>query len=179
MTKIPFKPSKMLFKINPSLHHLLVHSKPSLLIYNTSQSILKWGRCVRFTKITCFPDLLRVKWSHTWMYKLSWVQTTWVRKYTQQDFQRFKPRTKRSSVAPGAALWSLVCCADLWALKAPFERSNHARTRNFQSIFQLVFHLNYGLPLVSTASFSRQNPSNNIPSPTWIANCKFPPFLSI
>ena len=125
MTKIPFKPSINHFKTNPSLHHLLVHSKPYLLIYNTSQSILKWGRCVRFTKMTCFPDLLRVKWSHTWMYKLSWVQTTWVRKYTRQAFQRFKPRTKRSSVAPGAALQSFTFWAAALSAQGPnLERSN-------------------------------------------------------
>ena len=178
MTKIPFQPPINLFKPNLSLYHLLVHSKPSLLIYNTSQSILKWGRCARFTKITCFPNLLRVKWSHTWMYKLSWVQTNWVRNYTQQAFQRFKPCTKQSLIAPGRAPQSLAC-RPFERSNPHFEPSNHVRTRNFQTIFQLVFHLNYGLPLVSTASFSRQNPSNNTPSPTWIANSKFPPFLFI
>ena len=105
------KPLQKLFKINSSLHHLLVHSKPSLLIYNMSQSVLKWGRCVHFTKTTYFPDLLRVKWSYILMYKSSWIQTTWVRKYIWQAFQRFKPCTKRSSVAPGMALRSLDCCA--------------------------------------------------------------------
>ena len=125
MTKIPFKPSINHFKTNPSLHHLLVHSKPYLLIYNTSQSILKWGRCVCFTKMTCFPDLLRVKWPHTWMYKFSWVQTTWVRKYTRQAFQRFKPRTKRSSVAPGAAPQSFTFWATALSAQAlDLERSN-------------------------------------------------------
>jgi hypothetical protein len=110
MTKIPFKPSINHFKTNPSLHHLLVHSKPYLLIYNTSQSILKWGRCVCFTKMTCFPDLLRVKWSHTWMYKLSWVQTTWVRKYTWQAFPTLQTthETEFGSTRGGPAKFYLL-----------------------------------------------------------------------
>lgn len=112
-------------------HYLLILSKPSSSIYYMSQSELKWGRCERFTKMSYFLTHWG-KMVTSFDVQIIWIQTIWVRKYTQQAFQWFKPHANQSLVVSKANPQSSSSC-DVY--KRPLEEVSTARSSGSWQMF--------------------------------------------